>query len=190
MHLRLGRASQEDGFTMIATIGAIALVTLLAGAALAATNGDLGLVRRDLDDKRAYAAAQAGISDYVFHLTNDTGYWTRCTNVPTPNAINQVGSTTQRRTVPGSTDGSQYAIELLPATGQSACNPNNAVGSMLESSGPNIGTFRIRSTGYAGRPSSRSSRPSSRPPSSTTSTSPSSRPRIRSPTGSGIRLRP
>ena len=69
---------------MIAVVGAITLVTLLVGAALAATNADLGLVKRDLDDKRAYAAAQSGIADYSYHLNNDTGYWTRCTNVPIP----------------------------------------------------------------------------------------------------------
>ena len=52
--------------------------------------------------------------------------------------------------MPGSTDGSTYAIQLLPATGQSVCDPNNPTQSMLESSGPNIGTFRIRSIGYSG----------------------------------------
>jgi hypothetical protein len=124
-------------------------VTSLTGAALAATNGDLNLTRRDLDDKRAYAAAQAGIGDYSFHLNNDNGYWARCTTVPTPNAVNQNGSTAKRRNVPGSTDAS-YAIELLPSTSASpqTCNPANPVASMLEQSGPNTGTFRIRSTGF------------------------------------------
>ncbi|MBM3667345.1 MAG: hypothetical protein FJW90_07690 [Actinobacteria bacterium] len=140
----------EDGYTMIAVVGMIALVTTLVGAALAATNGDLRLVRRDLDDKRALAAAQAGIADYSYHLNNDTGYWTRCTNVPTPHAVNQQGSTANRRAVPGSTEGETYAIELLPASGQSSCSTGDPVGSMLEQSGPNTGTFRIRSTGYAG----------------------------------------
>ena len=150
MHLRR-LASDESGYTMIAVVGAIALVTLLVGAALAATNADLGLVKRDLDDKRAYAAAQSGIADYSYHLNNDTGYWTRCTNVPSPHAVNQQNSTAQRRPVPGSTDGSEYAIQLLPATGQTACNPSDPVTSMLETTGTNIGTFRIRSTGYAGK---------------------------------------
>ena len=150
MHLRLAR--EQQGYTMIAVIGAIALMTLLVSAALAATNADLGLVRRDLDDKRAYAAAQAGIADYNFHLNNDSGYWTRCANVPMPHAVNldAPGEPATTRTVPGSTDGSTYGIELIPATGQSACSTTNPVGSMLEGSGPNIGTFRIRSTGYSG----------------------------------------
>ena len=64
---------------MIAVIGAISLVSMLAAATLAATNGDLNLVQRDLDYKRAHAAAQAGLADYSFHLNNDNSYWARCT---------------------------------------------------------------------------------------------------------------
>ena len=143
-------AGLEDGYTLIAVLGAVLLITLLVTAALAATNDDQRLISLDLQQKRAYASAQAGIADYTYHLNNDSGYWTRCTNVPTPNAINQQTSTANRRPVPGSTDGSTYAIQLLPATGQSACDTNNPTQSMLESSGPNIGTFRIRSIGYAG----------------------------------------
>lgn len=145
----LGRlGAEESGYTLIAVVGAIALVTTLAGAGLAATNGDLNLTRRDLDTKRAYAAAQAGIADYSFHLNNDNGYWARCTSVPAPHAVNQVGSTSQKRFVPGSTDTS-YAIELLPATGQSSCSTGNPVLTMLEPAGPNTGSFRVRSTGFA-----------------------------------------
>jgi hypothetical protein len=148
MHLR-DLTRDESGYTMIAVVGAIALVTSLVGVGLAATNADLRLTKRDLSDKRAYAAAQAGISDYNFHLNNDTGYWARCTNVPTPHAVNQqTGGTTVKRNVPGSTGGEQYSIQLIPATGQSACNPANPVDTMLEQSGTNVGTFRIRSTGY------------------------------------------
>lgn len=144
MLLRLRR--QEDGHTMIAVVGAIALISLLVGAALAATNGDLRLTQRDLNDKRAYAAAQAGIADYVFHLNADNGYWAKCTSVPNPNAVNQQGSTTKRRTVPGD-PAAQYAIELIPASGQSSCSTTNQA-SMLESGTTNTGTFRIRSTGF------------------------------------------
>ncbi len=145
---RLARVRRgEDGYAMIAVIGATALVTVLVGAALAATNRDLGLTRRDLDDKRAFAAAQAGIADYSFHLNNDNGYWSKCTSVPSPNAVNQVGSTANRRNVPGSSD-AEYAIELLPASGESSCNPADPVTTMLEGSGPNTGSFRIRATGF------------------------------------------
>ncbi len=146
------RLGDEGGYTMIAVIGAISLVSMLAAATLAATNGDVNLVQRDLDYKRAHAAAEAGLADYSFHLNNDNSYWAKCTNVPSPpsnpSAVNQIGSTANRRAVPESD--AEYAIELLPATGQSKCNTAKPVESMLEQSGSNTGTFRIRSTGYSG----------------------------------------
>ena len=137
----------EDGYALIAMMGAMVLIMGLVAAALAATNRDLGLTRRDIDDKRSYAAAQAGVADYSFHLNNDNSYWARCDSVPNPNAVNLMGSTTRRRTVPSTTD-AQYAIELLPASGQPACSTANPVGTMLEASGTNTGSFRVRSTGY------------------------------------------
>jgi hypothetical protein len=157
--MRLNRLRAEEGYTMIAVVGAITLVTALVGAALAATNADLGLVKRDLDDKRAYAAAQAGIADYSFHLNNDTGYWARCAGTPDdplpgPHAVNLDGAPSlQKREVQGSTatDRTEYAIELIPASGKPACNTDDPSDTMLEQSGLNIGTFRIRSTGYAGK---------------------------------------
>ena len=145
----LTRVERDDGFTMIAVVGAIALVTTLAAVALAAARGDIGLVKRDLDEKRSFAAAQAGLGDYSFHLNNDNGYWARCTNVPAPHAVNQAGSTANRRFVPGSND-AQYSLELIPRTGQASCSTTNPVGTMLEQGGPSTGTFRVRSTGYVG----------------------------------------
>jgi hypothetical protein len=144
------RLAEEDGYTMIAAIGAIALVSMLAAATLAATSNDVNLVQRDVDYRRADAAAEAGIANYSFHLNSDNSYWARCTTVPEPDAVNQVGaSPLKKRTVPGATDAS-YAIELLPATGQTECKTSKPLESMLEQSGPNTGTFRIRSRGYAG----------------------------------------
>ena len=153
MRVKLRARLREDGgYAMIAVIGAISLVSMLAAATLAATNGDLNLVQRDVDYKRAHAAAEAGLADYSFHLNNDNSYWARCTNVPSPannpTAVNQVGSTANRRFVPESDV--EYAIELLPATGHKECETSQPVESMLEQSGPNTGSFRIRSTGYAG----------------------------------------
>jgi hypothetical protein len=56
-----------------------------------------------------------------------------------------------RRAVPGASDGSTYRLDLLPATGKPSCSTADPVGSMLETTGANIGTFRIRSTGYSGK---------------------------------------
>jgi type II secretory pathway pseudopilin PulG len=151
MTLRRFRAvglASEGGFTMIMAVIALMIASVLAAAALSAARDDVQLVRNDLDQKKAYYAAQAGISDYAFHLNQDVNYWTYCTTVPTPTAVNQAGSTTNRRQVPGSTDES-YSIELLPASGQSACSPASPITTMIESTGPAAGTFRIRSTGYS-----------------------------------------
>ena len=135
---------------MIAAILGTSLIAMLGLVAVAAVNGDIHLTQADLAHKQAYEAAKAGIDDYAFHLNADNTYWTHCTEVPTPNAVNQQGSTTKKRPVPGGT-GAEYAIELIPATGQSTCNPTNAITattSMLESSGALAGSFRIRSTGF------------------------------------------
>jgi Tfp pilus assembly protein PilX len=153
MHLILKRVKQvgrdEGGFTMATAILALMVVMLAMTATVTAVNGDISLTSRDLDSKRAYEAAQAGLADYSFHLNKDNGYWAKCTAVPAPSAVNANGSTTNRRNVPGNT-GASYALELIPATGKSACSTADPVGSMIEQSGGSIGTFRVRSTGYAG----------------------------------------
>lgn len=139
----------ESGFAMGTVLAGIGVTTVLAVATVAATNSNIESTGRSLEEKQAYEAAQAGIADYSFRLNNDNGYWARCTSVPTPNAVNQMGSTAKKRLVPGTT-GARYAIELIPATGKSSCSTTDPVGSMIEASGPATGTFRIRSTGYAG----------------------------------------
>lgn len=145
-----GRLRRDQrGFTMAPVVIAGTLITLMVASALAAVNGDLNLTRNDLDQKRAYEAAKAGINDYSYHLNSDTDYWTKCANVPSPSAVNLAGSTTKRKDVPGTT-GAEYAIELLPATGKPACSTTDPAGSMIEATGTSTGTFRIRSTGYAG----------------------------------------
>jgi Tfp pilus assembly protein PilX len=125
---------REDGFTMLITVMTLLITSVLVAATLSAAKDDVSLVRNDLDQKKAYQAAKAGLSDYQFHLNQDANYWSSCA-APS-------GS------VPGNPD-ETYAIALVPATGQSACDSNNPVTSMIESSGQAAGTFRIRSTGYS-----------------------------------------
>ena len=137
---------------MIAAILGTSLIVLLALVAVAAVEGDVNITQNDLGRKQAFEAAKAGIDDYAFHLNANNLYWTHCTEVPTPNAVNQIGSTANKRSVPGGT-GATYAIELIPATGheKEGCNPKTvetATNSMIESSGLMAGSFRIRSTGF------------------------------------------
>lgn len=152
--MRFQRVLQEgeEGFTMIMTVIGLSLVAMLATVAVTAVQGDSHMTYRDYTRKQAYEAAKAGIDEYAFHLHKDNGYWAKCTNVGTPTAVNQPGSTTNRRLVPGTT-ASSYAIELLPVTGYSTCNGTSiatATASMLQPSGAMKGTFRVRSTGFVG----------------------------------------
>ncbi len=149
------RARDESGFTMIMTVIGITLVALLAAVAVTAVNGSAQVTGRDIARKQAYEAALAGINEYAFHLHANSGYWAECTNAAKQgetSALNQKGSTANRRSVPGQS-GSTYALELLAATGHSSCDPTNietATASMLEALEPMKGTFRVRSTGFSG----------------------------------------
>jgi hypothetical protein len=145
---RLGR---EGGFTLIPVAAVMLVLMLLSVAAFAAAQGDIHLSQNDLDQKRAYAAAEAGVHDYLFHLNEDNAYWARCTNVAPPAKVSQawngVGPDTRTgnwRNVPGSD--TRYAIELLPANGATACNPTNAQPTMIDTA---TGSFAIRTTGQA-----------------------------------------
>ena len=151
----VGRRNGEEGFTMIMTVIGLSLIAMLVAVGVTAVNGDVHQNARDLSRKQAYEAAKAGIDEYAYHLHNENGYWAKCTNVTGPSAVNQQGSTANRRQVPGTT-GASYAIELIPATGHSTCDPTSvatATASMLEPMGAMKGTFRIRATGYSGKAS-------------------------------------
>lgn len=140
---------------MIMTMIGLSLIATLVLVAVTAVGSETNLSSYDLNQKRAYEAAKAGIDDYAYNLHTDNGYWAKCDDkIPKPNAVNQQGSTVNRRPVPGNS-GAEYALELIPATtGPGACDSTSivtATASMLESLGEMKGTFRIRSTGFAGK---------------------------------------
>jgi hypothetical protein len=141
---------------MIMTVIGLAMIATLILVTVSAVGRDAHLSGYELNQKQAYEAAKAGLDDYAYHLHTDNGYWAKCTNVEEPgvkNAVNQQGSTANFRYVPGNS-GERYAIELIPATGQTKCNPENivtATTTMLETLGAMKGTFRIRSVGFAGK---------------------------------------
>lgn len=139
---------EEGGFALITVLLGIVFASLVVAVAVTAVNGDIRIGKRDIDRKQAFAAAQAALADYQFHLNKDSDYWAKCTDVPSPNAVNQAGSTTRTRAVPGNT-GATYAIELLPATNRTACSRTDPVRSMIETTGQAIGTFRVRVNGWS-----------------------------------------
>lgn len=148
----VNRADNEAGFTMIMTVIGLSLMAALTLVAVTAVAGDTHLTTHDLEQKRAYEAAKAGIDNYAYHLHANNSYWTSCAGVSGPTAVNLSGSTTNKLAVPGGT-GAKYAIELLPSTTQSKysqCDTEHATESMLQSLDPLKGTFRIRSTGFVG----------------------------------------
>ena len=135
---RLRRSRDERGFTMLLALYVLIITTLLLGASYIAVLGDSGLSRNDLDQKRAYAAAQAGIAQYDYDLNQNPNYWETCA---TPSGT--IGAADS-----GSTE--SYSIRPVPASGSgySSCSTTNAIGSMIQSSGAAAaGTFRIASTG-------------------------------------------
>ena len=164
---------------MIAVIGAIALVSMLAGATLAATNGDLNLTQRDLNYKRAHAAAEAGLADYSFHLNNDNSYWARCT---------EVRPESNRRGEPGGLDrqSPQRARKRSRVRDRTAaglhqpveeCDPSNPTETMLEHGGRTPAPSASARPGTRAPRRSRSSPPTNGRACSITCTSPSTRPR-------------
>jgi Tfp pilus assembly protein PilX len=167
---RLSRAARrEGGFTMILVLGVMLVVSLMLGAAFMATTGEIQLTGAATSQKKAYYAAQAGISDYLFHLTQDGGYLSYCTEPPIKNAaLNQLYKTgttemtaaelvTNEHSVQVPEDPEErYSIQLLPAASAPStdkkCDSSKLAETMIEKSGTLLaGTFRIQATGFAGQ---------------------------------------
>ncbi len=149
MRRLIARARDERGFTMITVMAVMFCVTLLSIAALSAAQGDLKPGAHDKSRKIAFAAAEAGVQNYLFHLSQDPNYWALCTTATLPHAINDRWNGTapaadprRWRNVPGSS--SRYTIELLPANGAAACSTANPDTTMIDTSS---GTFKVRATG-------------------------------------------
>jgi hypothetical protein len=139
---------------MIVVIGVMLVTSLLLVAAFTAANGEVHLTNTDRAQKKAYYAAEAGIENYEYHLTQDGNYLSYCTEPPVSNpALNQFNAGPLKKASVGVSSGEEYAIQLLPAesapTTDRKCDKNNIVETMLEEKGSATGTFRIESTGYA-----------------------------------------
>jgi Tfp pilus assembly protein PilX len=148
-------ARSERGFSMILVILAMLVTAMFIAGGFAAANGDLPVSGISKDRKQAYAAAEAGLNFYLNHLQQDNDYWTKCDQVPAPNAAEnnpvnqQVDPThidTRRwRNVPDSA--AQYTIELLHTEKYTKCEVDpKKQDSLIDLSS---GTFKIRVTGRA-----------------------------------------
>ncbi len=130
------RLASESGFTMLVALMVLMVVTLLIGAAFVAAQGDVNNSRHDLDGKRAFYAARAGLNRFLYLLNKDNELWTQCptAGVPTP------------AQVPGGATDLKYSYQPLPANASIACATNPA-GRMIDLS---TGSFRMQFTGIAG----------------------------------------
>jgi hypothetical protein len=132
--LRL-RLAREEGFTMLATLGVLAVTTLLTGALFIGIQGDVPLGQHDLDGKRAYAAAEAGLNAYLYQLNQNPNYWQSCSN----DSLSQ----TQ---VPGTSPATYYSYAVIPANGNIACT-TNPIASLVDTA---TGSIRMKFIGYSG----------------------------------------
>jgi len=131
------RLSAEHGFTMIVALGVMLVTSLLVAAVLVAVAGDTNTTRHDLDSKRAYSAARAGLNAFLYNLDQNPNYWGTCTN--------DVSGVTS---VPGASTPVSYSFQPIYNSGYSATNcPTNAVAALID---PLTGSLRVKFTGYSG----------------------------------------
>ena len=140
----------QEGFTTVTLMGVLAVGGLLVAAGFAAVDGDIAQTREDQDYKQSYGAAEGGLQWYLNRMGQDNNFYVRCTAVPPPNTteaapVNQRWSGSGAdpriwRRLPG--EQAEYAVELIPAPGYSACVQNNQY-SMVD---PN-GNLTVRVTG-------------------------------------------
>ena len=131
---RVHRRRGEDGFTMILALGILLVTSLLLAGVFTAVQSDASLSRSDLDGKRAYSAAQAGVQDYLGQLNENaasSAWWQNCANDSASN-VSVAGTT-----------GETYSYQ--PVT---ACVTGGAVGTVVN---PTLGLLRMEFTGQAGR---------------------------------------
>jgi hypothetical protein len=129
------RLSGEEGFTMLIALGVLVVTSLLVAAAFAATQGDVHSSQHDIDAKRAYSGAVAGVNRFLYQLNQNTNYWETC-------------PTQAKTAVPGSST-EKYSFTPVPANGTSSCSTTDPIGTMIDQ---NAGTFRMQFSGYSGTP--------------------------------------
>ena len=75
---------------MIILLGVMLVTSLLVVAAFTSANGEIHLTASDTAQKKAYYAAEAGLQNYEYHLTQDGNYLGYCTSpIPANPALNQ-----------------------------------------------------------------------------------------------------
>ena len=160
--------AREDGVTLLVTLGLMIFASALVGAAFMADSAEVHLSQSQTQGRKAYYAAQAGISWYLFHLAQNGAFLTYCTEPAglssSMNPLNQLykaasgreeipSSELHKISVPGASE-EEYAIQLIPQqsapSGDEKCDTSKLYETMIEKSGHWKGSFRVRSTGFSG----------------------------------------
>ncbi len=63
---------------MLLALIVLTVSTLMIAAAFVAANGDIGNTQHDLDGKRAYYAARAGLANFLYKVNKNTELWQTC----------------------------------------------------------------------------------------------------------------
>jgi hypothetical protein len=129
----LRRLREQHGFTMIIALGVMLVTSLLLVAAFTSVDGDINASHENVTHQQAYYAALAGVQEYEYQLESNSSYWENCS---------PLSSTLE--------SGERFEVTLLPAEGQSKCNPANPFETEIETSGAAANTFRVLSVGCAG----------------------------------------
>jgi Tfp pilus assembly protein PilX len=119
---------------MLLAIAVLTVTALLSAAVFEAVGGDVQLSRANLDGKRAYSAAQAGLQAYLFQLNSNattSQWWETCSN-----------DSLSATTVPGSTTQEYYSYRPV-----NTCVSTDPVGSLIDTAS---GTLGMEFTGYSG----------------------------------------
>jgi Tfp pilus assembly protein PilX len=134
------RLAGERGFTMIIAIGVLFVTSLMLVAAFTIANGEVITTHTDTNQKQAYYAALAGVQEYEYKLQANPNYWESCAEPKS--------SVPEEKT-------ESYEVTPLPAStapsGTEKCSTSNPFATMIEASGTLANTFRIKSTGFAGK---------------------------------------
>jgi hypothetical protein len=135
------RLAGEQGFTVTIALLVLVVSSLLVAAAYSAVQADTPLAQRDLEGKRAYYAARAGLNEFLYELNQNPNVWQTCPTQSTPTAI-----------APGATE--KYTYKPLPANGSPQCtaSPPPSFDPITNLIDADTQTFRMQFTGYSGNP--------------------------------------
>jgi Tfp pilus assembly protein PilX len=129
------RIADEHGFTMVFAIGAMLITSLLVFASFTFTINDEHLSYTNTLQKQAYLAASSGIQEYEHQLQVNDDYW-------------ESSCTGPKGKVSGE-EHESYETTVLGANGQT-CSTASPFATMIEKTGANANTFRVKSIGTAG----------------------------------------